>query len=67
MGLSSPPAPEEFGRAYVEEDLESYAHDLFHVFRACDEQGIKVIYAQTVPSTGVGRALNDRLRRAAAR
>lgn len=67
IGLTSPPAPEAFGRVQLEEDLESYAHDLFHVFRACDEQGIEVIYAQIVPSTGVGRALNDRLRRAAAR
>jgi L-threonylcarbamoyladenylate synthase len=67
IGLTSPFAPEEFGRVQLEEDLEAYAHDLFHVFRACDEQGIEVVYAQIVPSTGVGRALNDRLRRAAAR
>lgn len=67
IGLASPSASEKFGRVRVEESLESYAHDLFHVFRTCDEQGIEVIYAQTVPSTGVGRALNDRLRRAAVR
>lgn len=67
IGLTLPPAHEGFGKVYLEEDLKSYAHDLFHVFRVCDEQGIEVIYAQTVPSTGLGRALNDRLRRAAAR
>lgn len=67
IGLTLPPEPEGFGAVYLEEDMESYAHDLFHVFRACDEQGIEVLYAQTVPSRGLGRALNDRLRRAAAR
>jgi L-threonylcarbamoyladenylate synthase len=67
IGLEAPCQPNAFGAVYVEEDLEAYAHDLFHVFRACDEEGIAVIYAQTVPSTGLGRALNDRLRRAAAR
>lgn len=67
IGLEAPPHPDAFGAVYVEEDLEAYAHDLFHVFRACDEAGFEVIYAQTVPSAGLGRALNDRLRRAAAR
>lgn len=67
IGLDSPPRPDAFGAVYVEEDVEAYAHDLFHVFRTCDESGFEVIYAQTVPSTGLGRALNDRLQRAAAR
>jgi L-threonylcarbamoyladenylate synthase len=67
IGLDSPARPNAFGAVYVEEDLEAYAHDLFHVFRACDEEGIAVIYAQIVSPTGLGRALNDRLRRAAAR
>lgn len=66
IGLVSPTAAERFGQVHLEKDLEAYAHDLFHVFRECDEQGIEVIFAQTVPSTGLGRALNDRLRRAAA-
>jgi L-threonylcarbamoyladenylate synthase len=65
-GLTSPPGAERFGQVHLADDLEAYAHDLFHIFRACDEQGIAVIYAQTVPPTGLGRALNDRLRRAAA-
>ena len=66
IGLTSPPGAERFGKVHRADDLEAYAHDLFHIFRACDEQKIAVIYAQTVPSTGLGRALNDRLRRAAA-
>ena len=67
IGLDPPSSSAAFGAVYVEEDPEAYAHDLFRVFRACDEAGIEVIYAQTAPSTGIGRALNDRLRRAAAR
>lgn len=67
IGLDAPEAPEAFTAVYVEEDRTAYAHDLFHVFRACDEAGIERIYAQTVTPSGVGRALNDRLRRAAAR
>lgn len=66
IGLEPPIRSESFDRVYVEEDLETYAHDLFHIFRACDEAGCEVVYAQTVPEEGMGRALNDRLRRAAA-
>lgn len=67
IGLEAPEAPEAFGQVHVVEDLEAYAHDLFHFFRSSDAAGCTVIYAQTVPSKGLGRALNDRLRRAAAR
>ncbi len=67
IGLDIPPRPDAFGAVYVMEDLDAYAHDLFHIFRTCDEDEIEVIYAQTVPSKGLGRALNDRLLRAAAR
>lgn len=67
IGLDAPAPPDAFGAVFVEPDLEAYAHDLFHVFRTCDEKGFEIIYAQTVPPTGLGRALNDRLRRAAAR
>lgn len=67
IGLAPPDAPEAFGAVYVEDDVTAYAHDLFHVFRACDEAGLTAIYAQMVAPEGLGRALNDRLRRAAAR
>lgn len=67
IGLDAPPAPEAFAVVYLEDDVEAYAHDLFHAFRACDEAGCERIYAQTVSPEGLGRALNDRLRRAEAR
>lgn len=45
---------------------EEYAHELFSFFRECDHRGIAIIYCQKVEETGIGAALMDRLRRAAA-
>jgi L-threonylcarbamoyladenylate synthase len=45
--------------------VDEYAHSVFEFFRECDRQGIAAIYCQTVPETGLGAALMDRLRRAA--
>jgi len=67
IGLQDPGEAASFGTVRVAGSPESYAHDLFHFFRSCDRQGVDVIYAQLVPDEGLGRALNDRLRRAAAR
>ena len=67
VGLDAPARTDTLGAVYIEEDVQAYAHDLFHIFRVCDENEIEVIYAQTVPPKGLGRTLNDRLRRAAAR
>lgn len=67
IGLDDPSDTDAFARLHVAADVETYAHDLFAFFRDCDHAGCSVIYAQTVPEEGLGRALNDRLRRAAAR
>lgn len=67
IGLDAPEAPDRFTRIRVVPDLDTYAHDLFEFFRACDRDGCSVIYAQRVPREGLGRALQDRLDRAAAR
>jgi len=67
IGLDAPENEEAVGMLHVASDRESYAHDLFAFFRNCDREGCSVIYAQTVSGEGVGRALNDRLARAAAR
>ena len=67
IGLEPPTAPDRFARVHVAADAEAYAHALFHFFRESDAAGCDVIYAQAVPDAGWGRALNDRLRRAAAR
>jgi len=47
--------------------VEEYAHALFEFFRECDRAGIEMIYCEAVPETGIGAALMDRLRRAAAK
>lgn len=43
------------------------ARNLFAHLRALDALPIDIIYAELLPETGLGRAINDRLRRAAAR
>ena len=46
-------------------DLNEAAKNLFHHLRSFDTQEIDVIIAEPVPDQGLGRAINDRLRRAA--
>jgi len=46
-------------------DIADYAQSLFRFFRACEKLGVRHIYCQRVPETHMGRALMDRLRRAA--
>jgi L-threonylcarbamoyladenylate synthase len=67
IGLATPEDEAAFRSVHVVPDVETYAHDVFAFFRACDREGCSVIYAQRVPMEGLGRALNDRLERAAAR
>lgn len=54
-----------FDKVEVCASAEEYAHCLFAFFRECDSEGIDVIYCQEVEETGIGRALMDRLHRAA--
>lgn len=46
--------------------LEEAAQNLFTALRAFDKMDVDVILAELVPDIGIGRAINDRLRRAAA-
>lgn len=66
VGLDAPPRTEDFGRVEMCASVEAYAHALFHFFRESDAAGCTTIYCQTVPDEEMGRALMDRLRRAAA-
>jgi L-threonylcarbamoyladenylate synthase len=47
-------------------DLEEAAQNLFTALRQFDKMPIDVIIAELVPNKGLGRAINDRLTRAAA-
>jgi L-threonylcarbamoyladenylate synthase len=49
-----------------EGNLEEAAKNLFTALREFDKMNIDVVLAEWVPDTGVGRAINDRLRRASA-
>jgi L-threonylcarbamoyladenylate synthase len=64
IGLKDP--VRKFERTAVCASVEEYAKRLFAFFRECDRAGIKTIYCQTMDETGIGTALMDRLRRAAA-
>lgn len=46
--------------------METAAKTLFSSLRQLDQEDIEVILAEEVPNYGLGRAINDRLRRAAA-
>jgi L-threonylcarbamoyladenylate synthase len=46
--------------------MEEAARNLFAALRTLDKMPIDVILAELVPDTGLGKAINDRLRRAAA-
>ncbi|WP_412509873.1 Sua5 family C-terminal domain-containing protein, partial [Roseovarius sp. SYSU LYC5161] len=47
-------------------DLTEAAANLFHHLHALDARGARTIAVSPVPDHGLGRAINDRLRRAAA-
>jgi L-threonylcarbamoyladenylate synthase len=48
-------------------DLVEAAANLFAYLRALDRPGIRAIAVMPIPEEGLGEAINDRLRRAAAR
>ena len=47
------------------DSVEHYARELYRCLHACDQRGCTTIIAELPPSDGVGRALRDRLLRAA--
>ncbi|MDR1230324.1 MAG: threonylcarbamoyl-AMP synthase [Spirochaetaceae bacterium] len=52
---------------YMEGTPQKYAALLFEKLRALDTQGYVAIHAELAPEEGIGIAINDRLRRAAAK
>jgi L-threonylcarbamoyladenylate synthase len=61
--------PKTSGHAYVcmEETLQKSAALLFEKLNALDRKGYTAIHAELAPEEGLGLAINDRLRRAAAK
>lgn len=63
IGTVRPPGDFELVRICADE--EEYARTLFAFFRECDRAGVELIFCEPVDETGIGRALMDRLQRAA--
>lgn len=66
IGIGQQSDPTRFTLSKVCVSVEDYAQSLFEFFRECDRAGIKTIYCEQIVETGIGAALMDRLRRAAA-
>jgi L-threonylcarbamoyladenylate synthase len=65
IGFSKPAGP--FAIVRQIRDVQDYAHSLYEFFRECDRRGIKTIFCENVAEAGIGAALLDRIRRAAAK
>ncbi|MEX0968661.1 MAG: L-threonylcarbamoyladenylate synthase [Bacteroidia bacterium] len=48
-------------------NLAEAARNIFAALRLLDREGIEIMYAEELPEEGLGRAINDRLRRAASK
>ncbi len=67
IGTGAVQDPSGFGRCHIASDVKEYARVLFDFFRQCEAADIRTVYCQEVIGSGVGRAVMDRLRRAAAK
>lgn len=65
IGLTAPAEPETFALVKVCASTDEYAQHLFDFLRQSDEVGAGTIYCQRVMPEHLGRALMDRLERAA--
>ncbi|HHE31631.1 MAG TPA: threonylcarbamoyl-AMP synthase [Chlorobaculum parvum] len=63
IGLSTPPAGAT--KSLQCRDLNEYARVLFGFFRTCDAEGIREIYCELPREEGIGRAIRERLVKAA--
>ncbi|NLL37236.1 MAG: threonylcarbamoyl-AMP synthase [Fretibacterium sp.] len=64
LGLTPPPLP--FARVVLFESLGNYARGLFAGFRLMEKEGLEGVVVQWPSGEGIGLALRDRIRRAAA-
>jgi L-threonylcarbamoyladenylate synthase len=55
----------EYALICLVKDTGEYAHHLYDFFRQCDRAGVGTIHCQRAPEGGLGRALSDRISRAA--
>lgn len=70
LGFQSPSSSEDFAAIEIlskKGDYPEAAANLFAAMRRLDALGLDLIIAEPIPEIGLGRAIMDRLRRAAAR
>ncbi|MEM6646721.1 MAG: L-threonylcarbamoyladenylate synthase [Bacteroidota bacterium] len=67
IGLTAPAAPQAWGLCHTCTDVADYGHRLYETLREADRRGLSTVYCQRVSEDDLGRALMDRLQRAAAR
>jgi len=65
IGLDPTDLQPPFSMSKQCQDIDEYARSLFDFFRQCDVANIETIGCQRVEEIGLGRAIMDRLRRAA--
>ena len=63
IGITEPPTGVALHKQCT--TLDEYGHELFSFFRRCDTEGIETIYCELPSNEGLGRAIRDRLMRAA--
>jgi L-threonylcarbamoyladenylate synthase len=66
FGTNVPRSPDETCNLSARGDLREAAANLFAMLRQLDDTGAATIAVMSVPDHGLGEAINDRLRRAAA-
>ena len=66
IGLLQPPPGIRFRLSMWCPTPDAYARELYGFFRACEEARVNTIYCESVSEEGIGAAIMDRLRRAAA-
>jgi L-threonylcarbamoyladenylate synthase len=64
IGIDKPSM--EFKLSKTCSSIEEYAGSLFEFFRECDRSGVNKIFCESVSEDGIGAAVMDRIRRAAA-
>lgn len=65
IGLTAPSAVESYRLHRICNSVEHYAHELFEFMRLADNAKVELLVCERVPVAGIGRALMDRLHRAA--
>jgi len=65
IGIHTPMHVRAYGSVLLCGDMADYARKVFSFFRQCDKKHIATIYCEEVSEEGIGRAVMDRILRAA--